>query len=458
MYHLQKDISLKTNLIKKALSTPIFLNTLKMSSSNVVMYLLPLLVTPILSRLYSPEDFGEWGVFSSFIAIVTLAIFVGLENAIVKVETEKLGNLIKVCIICSVSLVTVTTLIFLLGHERGWSFFCDFPYTQLLIAYFIAYIPYTIGYNLCNRFSKYTSLSLNNILQGGCQAFFRIVIALIGITTFNGLILGTTIALYISAFFLMFSVKTCKVRTEQEKFNITSIRQLIIEYKKFPLYDAPSSILSFAAFNLPTIILAEYFNKASIGCFSIILQLLLLPMSLIGSAMGKVYYQEICQEDDNSNNSNLTTITKKIFKVVTIISILPLLVLSCGGDKLIYLFLGNKWGTAGNVALCLALWSFPTILTQPLLPIFRYKTKQNILFFIDLSYFILGTGSILIGCILHWPLMTILVFFSLCCFFAKSLLFLKINKLGNVQLSFFYKYIPLWIIAIVVYAIRLFYL
>lgn len=457
MYHLQKNISLKTN-IKKTLSTPIFLNTLKMSSSNVVMYLLPLLVTPILSRLYSPEDFGEWGVFSSFITITTLALFGGFENAIVKVEAEKLSNLIKLCIICSTSVIIIIAIIFLLGQDEGWAFFQNFPTTQLLFAYFLAYIPYTIGFNLCNRFSLYTTLSLNNILQGSCQAFIRIITALIGITTFNGLILGTTIALYISAFFLTLNIKAKKDKHNKEKFNHKKIKQLIIEYKKFPLFDAPSSILSFATFNLPTIILAEYFNKATIGCFSIILQLLLLPMSLIGSAMGKVYYQEICQQQIDENDSNLTTITKKIFNIAALISILPLLVLSCGGDKLIVMFLGNRWTTAGSIAICLSLWSFPTILTQPLLPIFRYKSKQDSLFCFDLIYFIFGIGGILIGCILHRSIMTILIVFSLCCFFAKSLLFLRITKLGNVQLSFFYKYIPLWIIAIVIFVIRLFYL
>lgn len=419
------------------------------------MYLLPLLVTPVLSRLYSPESFGEWGVFSSFITIASLALFVGFENAIVKVETEKLTNLIKLCIICSTSLIIAIALIFLLGQDEGLRFFQNFPSTQLLFAYFLAYIPYTIGYNLCNRFGLYTSLSFNNILQGCCQAFMRIFIALIGITNFNGLILGTTLALYISAFFLLLNIKAKKKKSPSiDKFNITNMKQLIIEYKKFPLFDAPSSILSFATFNLPTIILAEYFNKASIGCFSIILQLLLLPMSLIGSAMGKVYYQEICQK----SNLNLTTITKKIFKIVAIISILPLLVLACGGDKVIVFFLGDRWETAGNIALCLALWSFPTILTQPLLPIFRYKSRQDSLFCLDLLYFLFGIGGILIGCNLHWPLKTILIVFSLCCFGVKMCLLIKINQLSNISFSFFYRYLPLWIAAIVILAFRLFYI
>ena len=50
---------------------------LKLSFGNIIMYILPFLVTPILSRLYEKEDFGEWGVFSSFISIVTVLIFLG---------------------------------------------------------------------------------------------------------------------------------------------------------------------------------------------------------------------------------------------------------------------------------------------------------------------------------------------------------------------------------------------
>lgn len=39
-------------------------DSLKLSSGNVLMYLIPMVVTPILSRLYTPEQFGEWGIFS----------------------------------------------------------------------------------------------------------------------------------------------------------------------------------------------------------------------------------------------------------------------------------------------------------------------------------------------------------------------------------------------------------
>ena len=61
---------------------------MKMSSSNILMFLLPVAVTPVLSRLYTQADFGEWGIFSSFVSILTIAIFAGYENTIVKAQEE----------------------------------------------------------------------------------------------------------------------------------------------------------------------------------------------------------------------------------------------------------------------------------------------------------------------------------------------------------------------------------
>ena len=80
--------------IKDKINSPFVLNTAKMSFSNILLYLLPVIVTPILSRLYGPEPFGEWGVFSSFITIITIGIFLGFENTIVKAEEKNIKNII----------------------------------------------------------------------------------------------------------------------------------------------------------------------------------------------------------------------------------------------------------------------------------------------------------------------------------------------------------------------------
>lgn len=424
-----------------------------MSFSNIIMYMLPILVTPILSRIYGPDPFGEWGVFSSFVAIVTIGIFLGFENTIVKVEEKNVKSILLLCLVISLSICIIIAFTFFIGTTLHINFFSNFPSSGIMVFYLVIYSIYTIFYSLCNRYEQFSSLAISHIVLGVAQAVFRILLGLFALTAINGLIIGTTIAEMLSMLFLFICITKTSSKWREQIVTISNIKNIIVKYKNFPLYDAPSSIMSFAAFNLPIIILAYFFDKQSIGCYSVVLQLLLLPMSFVGSAIGKVYYQELCQHDQTSDEIKSTTI--KVVKITALISILPLLFIACGGDKIIVLFLGAKWTTAGNVALCLSLWSFPTILTQPILPLFRTLDKQRILLYYDIAYFTFGIGSIILFCFLNLSLYSILITYSIVCFTIKILLFRQILRLGNINWSTFWKYIPLWIIGIAIVIVRL---
>jgi O-antigen/teichoic acid export membrane protein len=439
--------------IKDKINTPLVLNTAKMSSSNVLMYLLPLIVTPILSRLYGPEPFGEWGVFSSFITIVTIGIFLGFENTIVKAEEKNVKNILLLCLVISLSICILFTIIFYIGNVLHIHFFEEFPSSEIMIIYLIVYSIYTIFFNLCNRYEQFSSLAFSNVVLGLSQALFRILFGIVALTAINGLILGTTIAEVSAMIFLFFCMVKTSSNWRKQIIRLSEIKHIIRRYKNFPLYDAPSSMMSFAALNLPIIILAYYFDKQSIGCYSIVLQLLLLPMSFIGSAIGKVYYQELCQQAQTPEQMKSTT--GKVIRITAFISILPLLFIACGGDKIIVLFLGTKWTTAGDVALCLSLWAFPTILTQPLLPLFRTLDKQRTLLYYDIAYFILGIGSILLLCYFDFSLYAILITYALVCFIVKLCLFRRILLVSDLKWAICQKYIPLWLISIAVLTVRL---
>lgn len=86
------------------------------------MLLLPIVVTPILSRLYLPSDFGDWGVFSSFVSIYTLALFAGYENALVKVTEEEISYTATLCIVISLMITIATTLAFYLSYTEQIKF------------------------------------------------------------------------------------------------------------------------------------------------------------------------------------------------------------------------------------------------------------------------------------------------------------------------------------------------
>lgn len=425
-----------------------------MSASNIIMYLLPVIVTPILTRLYEQEDFGDWGVFSGFITIANIGLFAGLENTIVKARTHAdASNLCVLCFITSILIISMIAVCFLIGGWLGIQFFTTFPASRLLVIYLFLYSCYTILYNLSNRCEKYTSLAFTNMVQGGSQAVFRILFGTIGITIFNGLILGTTIAQAMSTLFLIITLISVRHLFPLANIKLKRMKELLVEYRHFIVYDAPSSILAFAAFNLPVLILASFFNRADIGCYSVVIQLLLMPMSFVGAAMGRVYYQQLsgCHNDD----ARLQQVTRKVMQIVMLISIMPLLFLACGGDKIVVLFLGAKWSSAGTVALCLALWSFPTILTQPLMPLFRHTDKLRMLLAYNGMYFIGGIGVLTMCCYITDNLYHILLIYSVVCCVIKFALFLRILSIARLSITITRKVLPLWLFAIAILIIRL---
>ena len=334
-------------------SNSLFTNALKLSSSNVILYLLPLIVTPILSRIYPPDTFGGWGIFSSTTVILTVLLLGGYEYAIVKAKQQEIKSTIHLCILCGVFSILLIFSVFSIGEWSGVSFFELFPAKNLLYIYLFISIPLIITQNFANRIEYYSQLAISYLILGLSQAILRILFGFFHINQ-NGLILGTTIAQGIACLYLILCLKK-NFRLFFSKVILNKIKQTAVKYKNFPLFDAPASLLSFSAFNLPIIILSLYYSKADIGCFSIIIQLLLMPMSFIGAAIGKVYYQQIAK-----SNNDIHLIHEKslsIYNVLSYIALMPSVFILLGGNTLIVYFLGNQWHLAGDVALCLSIWS-----------------------------------------------------------------------------------------------------
>ena len=416
--------------------------------------MLPIIVTPVLSRLYTPADFGEWGIFSSVISIISIVVFLSYENTIVKAEEAELKGILIICLFISLALTIISTLGIWLLQKIGILTGNGLAVWPVLTIYLVAYIAYSLAYNLNNKYANYSTLATANILQGLSQAFGRIFFAIIPLFAINGLILGTTLAQLITAFFLIHPL-TGKIKNIWFHYSCRKdIQNIAYKYRKFPLYDAPSYLLAFSTLSLPTIVLALFYNKSSVGCLSIIFQLLLMPMSLVGSAMGKVYYQELSSNSKDTDNTH--ALSSSIIKVLSVVSLLPMLFICCGGDKLIVYFLGKDWGDAGEIAICLSLWSVPIIFTQPLLPLFRVYEKQEKLLKYDLLYFFGCIGSVLACSILGMKMTTTLLVFSIVCVITKSALFAGINNIVHVPTSQLRHITIIWIIVLAILAIRIF--
>lgn len=416
--------------IVQIISVPLIKDALKLSSSNVVMFLLPLIVTPILSRIYDPSLFGEWGLFSSVFVMIQIILYASYEYVIIQSDEEEVASICALCLMIAMSLIALGVILFRIGLSMEIGFFRNFPCPN----YFLAYVWITawlgIFQNIANRQRRYGLMAASYALMGSSQAIFRIIFG-ISVLFANGLIAGTVYAQLLNVLFLAYFLHAGFTKEFLGTVSWPKIKTCAKKYYRFPLYDAPSLLLSFAAFNLPIVILSFYFSKTEIGYYSVVIQLLLMPLSFVGTAIGKVYYQQISQ-----NPTNKIRIFEKsliVVKIVAYLSVLPTLCIALGGDRLIAYFLGEKWTITADMALCLTVWSIPTILTQPLLSLYRCLNRQHTMLVYDALYFTAGIGTLLGACRAGCHLYPTLILYALACSVAKVLLFKDILKQAHIQ-------------------------
>ena len=401
-------------------------NTAKLSLGNTITLLSSFLATPVLSRLFSPKDYGEWGVFSSILAILNSFLLLSYENAIVKSSDDKEEtSIIILCIIIGTLISIIVWGVFSLGSYLGISYFVNFSSITLLISALFISMFRTICRFLANRHAMYNDLTLANITMGVSQVSSRVLLGFANIRL--GLIIGNILGAFSSFAYLLYKLKNQSFRYSH--ISIQSIFSLVVKYKRFPLYDAPAQIIALTIVNIVFIVLSFYYKKEEIGQFSIIYNLVMIPMALFGTSLSTVYYKELSKEQDKEHSIKFLTL--RTAKVSIYISCIPCLFFALGGDRLLLIFLGEQWRLASQMAVCLSILSVPYVISETLLPLFRIMDKQNVYFILNIITLLLTLLGIMLGAFLNLNILKTLILFSICVGISRFLMIKYQIKIAN---------------------------
>ena len=125
---------------------------------------------------------------------------------------------------------------------------------------------------------------------------------------------------------------------------------------------------------------------------------LAIPMSLVGSSVGKAYFAEIAAIGPKKPHK-IQKITRKITKKLFLVSIVPFFVLLLGGPWLFSIVFGENWTQAGWFASALSISLLAQFVAGPIvntLSVYRmedYYLKLNLLR-IGVLLFVFGTAYI----------------------------------------------------------------
>jgi O-antigen/teichoic acid export membrane protein len=328
--------------------------------------LLPIALSPILTRLFTPQDFGVFALYGSICAILAVLVTGKYELAIVvpRHDSEAI-NLVAVTIVSSmlVSLLLLVVVMIwdapivrLLGHPEVQSWLYLVPFATLILGCY-----YALNF-WANRRSRYKHMAISRVVQSGASSAMQLAagVSKVGLL---GLILGQLLGQLLSTLYLASSLP----RDERSLFRRISFKRMKCVARRhigYPKFMVPGQAMSVGAAEMPLLLLTVFFGAGVAGLYSLAQRVMAAPLSLVANAIGDVYRQRAAGE--YASKGECLDIFLGSFKRLVMFAFLPMLPVLLFGPWLFAFVFGEAWRAAGEIASLLSVLVFFQTLSSPL--------------------------------------------------------------------------------------------
>lgn len=376
-------------------------NVMTLMGGTVGANLISLMLLPFITRFFSPEAFGELGVFAAIVAILGVAACFRYEMAIVLPKRNiQAISVWWLCVIITVFYTAFVSLIIYVSEDFFIAFFEGHPVVKYI--WFIPAVLLIHGiYLACNywntRTQNFGTVSVSKIGNQLGNSGFSLGFGVLGISGGKELIIASIIG-RLFATGVQFSAFTQNLGRAIKCFRWRYVIYALKRYRKFPLFGTWSILLGVAAWQLPVILLGVLFPVAVVGFYALGLRVLQMPMNLLGNAIGQVFFQQAnIYAISKDNKDKVASTALNIIEILVLLSLVPLCLLACAGPEIFAFVFGMDWREAGLYAQILMPWVFLWFLSAPFSPVFAVYERQGLQLFWNIFNFSLRVLAILIG-------------------------------------------------------------
>lgn len=355
---------------------------------------LPLLATPLLTRLFTKEDFA---LYTSFLAVASIfAVAVGgkYHMAIVLPRVEEDAKKVF-------TLSIYLTLFYALAIALFLPFFHKFfPENLGSVLYYVPLYVVFFGFwnayiNVSIRHKTFTSNAIAKVIQAVSYIIAALGLGFSKMLTF-GLVVAKIIGTAVSwAFLLQKSPISFKVLPFQD------LKEMARTYIDYPKYGIWPTFLSTISLQALVLILTKFYTLDDLGYFGLTFMVLSAPLTLIGNSYKDVFYQKIASLINERRPREAVVFFKNSAAVLLLVGIPICLVLYFFGEPLFGFVFGSEWERSGKFASILALAFVFRLVISPLSAIFnatntlRIASKWQVLYFVSTFVTLLSCAIVL---------------------------------------------------------------
>lgn len=355
-------MSIKQKILQTLSQNSFIKHVMILSGSSVIAQLINTVAMPVVSRLYSPADFGVLALYSSIVGL--LATVSGFRYYLVIPLARRERYTLAIVWLSFISqcfCVLVFTAIIAVWkkHLTVTPYGVLLPYWHIIPVGVLCVGVYSLLVQWAISEKEFTTIAKTKLVQTVSRCFIFFVCGIINMAPI-GLLLGEIAGQSCGSTSLFHSIRE---KTQKIKCSFTHIRRAALSYRRMFLFDTPSSLINMSGGYLLPIIMTYYWLPDVVGSFSMAQQVLALPSAVIGTAIGQVFVQRCGQAKYEGNIGELYI---KTLKILFIVGVGPILLISMLAPVLFPVVLGGKWAEAGKFAMMISPWVALNFVYSPL--------------------------------------------------------------------------------------------
>lgn len=337
---------------------------------------LVILSSPFLTRLFTPEEFGLFAVFSGLAAIGGVVAGLRYEFAIPLMvdDHEAAAMFIVTAVVAALMALLLALLIWCSGDWLAMQ-----VATPALASWLWLLPPAVLAWGLGSsltfwsvRQRTYRVNALNRTLQLGSQAGGQLGLGLLGSGT-AGLILGYLLGYLVRFGHFLYELPAAE-RGLLRRVSAAMVWRQALTHWRYPAFGFPTSLLQASCQHAPAILIAALYGPMLAGFYALSQRIMGLPSKMLSEAASKVFVGEI-RDVAAIDLYRYFLRTTALFAGLGLLGAAPLVLFA---PPLFAFVFGEAWREAGVIVqLLIPLYLFRFVV-QPVSMILYYLKRQEI--------------------------------------------------------------------------------
>lgn len=340
-----------------------------------------LLASPLLTRLYTPGDFGLLAVFLALMSTLLVIASFSYEVAIPLPGDEKDASSVMFASFGSLLFTTTGLLVtvVLWGPILAeWLEITNHGWLLYLVPVGIAAAgTFRVLSYWAVRSQEYPLLARTKFAQGVATASAQVGFGILGIGP-AGLVAGDTVGRSIGIG-VLFRKARSSLRDARSRFRFTDVINAGKRYKNYPLFVAPASIINAIGTQAPGIILIGMYGAEVAGWYALSSRVVGGPTALISTAVSQVFLERAARASRDSPEE-LRSLYVRALKRLFAIGAPLLLIVGVASPFVFGDIFGKEWQTAGTYTILLLAAYIPQFVAAPIAQMLNIIGREWVMF------------------------------------------------------------------------------